>query len=53
MLRKQAVTAESGSPVYQLKDHVLALLANCGDMFHLDYEFAAMKVGTSLLTRIP
>ena len=53
MLRKHALAAESNSTVYQLKDYVLALLANRGDMFHLDDEFTTTKVYSCLLTRIP
>src|SRR4029077_12114960 len=51
MLRKYAVTAESHSPVYQLKDYVLPLLTDRCDMFHLDDEFAAKKVYSCLFAR--
>src|SRR5438105_2513523 len=44
MLCKHALAAESNSPVYQLKDYVFALLADCRYVFHLDDEFAATKV---------
>jgi hypothetical protein len=53
MLRKHAVAPESNSTVYQLKDYVLALLTDRRDMFHLNNEFAATKVGSCLLTSIP
>src|SRR5580692_5041915 len=53
MLCKHAVTAESGSPVQQLKNYVLALLTDRRDMFHLDDEFATTKVCSCLLTPIP
>jgi len=53
MLRKHALAAESNSTVYQLKDYVLALLTDRGDMFHLDNQFTATKICSCLLTRIP
>jgi len=53
MLREHTVTAEPDSPVYQFEDYVLALLTDRRDMFHLNDEFATMKVCSCLLTRIP
>jgi hypothetical protein len=53
MLRKHAAAAEPNSPVYQLKNHVLAFLADRRYMFHLDDEFAVTQVCSCLLTRVP
>jgi hypothetical protein len=39
-----AAAAESGSLTHQLEQYVFALLADGRDVFHLDTEFAALKV---------
>ena len=51
MLRKQAAAAEFITPVYQLKNYVVALLANRCYLFHLDNEFTA-HAGLLLLARM-
>src|ERR1700740_3013541 len=51
MLCKHALAAESNSLVYQLKNYVLALLANSRHVLHLDNQLAATKVHSRLCAR--
>jgi hypothetical protein len=51
MFRKHAAATKFVSFVYQLNNYVLALLADGRDVFHLDDEFAAMKVYSCFCAR--
>jgi hypothetical protein len=51
MFRKHAFAAKFVSFVYQLKNDVLALLADGRHVVHLDNELAAMKVYSCLFAR--
>src|SRR5690348_1635776 len=51
MFREHAVTTKFVSLVYQLENYVLALLTNGRHVFHLDNEFAVMKVYSCLCAR--
>lgn len=53
VLGKHSVASEFDSPVEQVNNYVLGLLADRCYVFHLDNEFAVTKVRTCLLTRIP
>jgi hypothetical protein len=53
MFRKHAAATKFVSLVYQLNNYVLALLADGRDMFHLDNEFAAVKVYSCFFARTP
>src|ERR1700757_2902133 len=51
MFRKHAFAAKFVSLVYQLKNYVLALLANGRQVLHLDNQLAATKVHSRLCAR--
>jgi hypothetical protein len=52
-LRKNIVTAEFDSLIYQVKEYVLTLLADRRYMLHLDNEFTIVKIGPLLFTSSP
>src|SRR5579864_4609761 len=51
MFRKHAAATKFVSLVYQLKNYVLALLANGRHVLHFNNELAAMKVYSCLFAR--
>src|SRR4029077_16196438 len=53
MFRKHAATTKFVSLIDQLENYVLALLTNGRHMFHLDNEFAVLKVCSCLCARAP